>query len=601
MSKKRSQNQRLEAKSKGELCALLSDWIVNELSNDFGFDFEVRITDITDNKNQKVSDLSFYIQLKSTTSDTTNIYHDLNVDDLELFHSQVLPVVLIKYYENENTFYWDIIQLFVLDTLVKDDSNWKMKKFKRLKLTKKLDNLKLFREKLIESQKRINRYQLLNLGIADGIKIDEDDLSELVNHKNKNLLEYKALSLVEAEQEFKKGAQEKGMKILFDIYKTPNDDEYKLRAIVGLIFEYNILIQEENKTIFNLSEEGIELAKKIGKINFENFIIIRQNEAILYFIIKRMSQLLLSKKIQDNFDEKIFSLFYDQEIQELNKIHQEHIKNINDSLKELLMNKCVYEYILALSSIVDIVTYQIVKFAIFDENMVAEEEKGRSYLISECELIIEKIEDPNILISLYKSLANYYYWICKTDKAIEYLTNALKIAENYNDIGFLQSNEPLLSEIKSKPNPYKKKETKPIDEMSGKEYQEFAKQLMIVQGINLDKNDNTTNNINIALKDMDPTEYLKHCKNLRLSYITSPFGKSIGLASMGSKIIWCKYKGSIEGFDLNLVYNSFRTNNCLNCEYLEARENSWSCNVKFIKNLVEDPEFKDFLTKYFAC
>ena len=62
--KKRTSKQKSEDESKGVLQRLLHEWIVNPLDNDFGFDFEVRITKPLKDGEQEVTGDSFYIQNK---------------------------------------------------------------------------------------------------------------------------------------------------------------------------------------------------------------------------------------------------------------------------------------------------------------------------------------------------------------------------------------------------------------------------------------------------------------------------------------------------------------------------------------------------------
>jgi len=46
MVKKRGPNQRLEENSRNALRDALSDWVVNDLSDDFGLDFHVQLSTI---------------------------------------------------------------------------------------------------------------------------------------------------------------------------------------------------------------------------------------------------------------------------------------------------------------------------------------------------------------------------------------------------------------------------------------------------------------------------------------------------------------------------------------------------------------------------
>jgi hypothetical protein len=180
MVKKRTIQQKSEDESKGVLLTLLKEWIVNPLENDFGFDFEVRLTNPTVGEMQEVSEISFYIQNKSSIkSHKEKAIEQLDTDDWELFLGQRIPVLIVKYDIPNQEFYWEIAQDYLWDTIEKEDPNWRRQKSKSVKLTKKIKDLNEIKDAVLTSQARITRYHLLSLGIGEGIKIDRKDLSTL--------------------------------------------------------------------------------------------------------------------------------------------------------------------------------------------------------------------------------------------------------------------------------------------------------------------------------------------------------------------------------------------------------------------------------------
>ncbi|MFQ6088541.1 MAG: hypothetical protein ACE5K0_06535, partial [Candidatus Methanofastidiosia archaeon] len=219
-----------------------------------------------------------------------------------------------------------------------------------------------------------------------------------------------------------------------------------------MISDLNIVIPEENQRVLQLSDEGINLAKKIDKVDLEKYIVILKNEAKLFLLIRMMKEILLGLRIQNLQEERLFSSFYNRELLELNNLRNIIIREMNDALKELLNGNHVYYYIAALSIIIDTVSLQLRQFAIFDKTIIKEEEQGRSSLISQCEYLIENLKEQNLLIILYKSLADYYYCICKTKKAIEYMNKAIEIARKDKDISFVKANTQILEKMKNKPN-----------------------------------------------------------------------------------------------------------------------------------------------------
>jgi len=259
MAKKRTRQQISGAESNGALMKLFKDWVVNPLhKEDFGFDFDIQLTSSIDEKAQDVSEINFYVQNKSSiNSQKDKAVEDLKVDDWVLYLGQRRPVLIVKYDIPNEEFYWEIAQDYLWDVIEKKDANWRRKKTKRIVLTKKIDNLGEVKNTILNSQKRITRHHSLNLSIGEGIKIDERDLSGLARISGKFLDEYKALTLMESYLARKNGDREESRELLINVYKSPKNDEAKIRAIIGIIFSLSIADRQQNKRIVELANEAI--------------------------------------------------------------------------------------------------------------------------------------------------------------------------------------------------------------------------------------------------------------------------------------------------------------------------------------------------------
>lgn len=485
MTKKRSKNQKLEELSRSKLRALLSDWIVNDLPNDFGFDFEVRLCSSMDFGIQEVSESSFYIQVKASISDEK--FYDLDVDDWILFVSQKLPVVLIKYCERTDIFYWEIVQTYVWDVLEKSNPDWRKKKKRRIKLKNKLEDLELFRKYILDAQKRIVRHSVLSLDLGEGI-----DERERETHKQRFMSEYKDMSFVDASSCYQEGNRSKAITTLETIYKLPYEDKYKLEAIINWIFQVNPVNPEFNKKIIEISDEGIELSRSMGVFNFEHILIILKNQAKLVQIIIKISQLMCVKKIQSTVDEDIFlalssneltklnqsqreivniiksslgellnnngedvfSLYSSDELIKLKQSYQQIVNEINNSQGELLKNNYPDDYIRGLSVMIEIVTFQTQRFVPINLDVIKEEVSGGFSLILQCDYIVENIKDFDLRQQMYAKLSKYYYWICEKDKAIDYISKALEIVKEKGNISLIEEYTSILKQITEKPDPY---------------------------------------------------------------------------------------------------------------------------------------------------
>lgn len=526
----------------------------------------------------------------------------LDTEDWELFLGQRIPVLIVKYDIPKQEFYWEIAQDYLWDIIEKEDPNWKRQKSKSIKLTKKIKDLSEIKKAILVSQKRITRYHSMNLGIGEGIKIDPRDLSNLSKVRERALEEYKILSLQESYYLRKAGDREAAVKRLTEVYNSPKNDETKLRATIGLIFELNIIDLEENKKVIELANEAIKLAENLNKNYLKDYSIVLRDQAILVLVLKKMSQLQLGLKVQEVHVEQTFSLFYFQELAKLNQMRLDVVKEINDSLLNLISNKHVYYYLYALSILIDseTETVQLMMFSVFNKAVIDQEKTLRRYFIEQAETALTSISDIDLKKSLLRSLANYYYWTQRNEKAVSLITEAISLAEKDGDNLFKEDNKKLLERMKNKPDPHQMKEDKDIDDLTVEEYQEMTRRLLVGQGFSLEATDRLTSLIRIALSDMNPKPYLQFCEHLHIGYInTSKIGASIGLPSMGRKIVWCKHcKSSIDGFDLQGTFDIFQKENCESCTFLKTRDKDWKCYVKWVKEQQKDiPRFKEPLGK----
>jgi len=126
VTKKRSDNQELQAVSEGALQKELSTFVINELSEDFGLDFQATVTEDLDDEYQQVSSINFFIQLKASQDfgegDTASF--QASTDDLNLYLQNPSPVVLALYDNGDDEFYWTILQEYIWDELEDRTPDW---------------------------------------------------------------------------------------------------------------------------------------------------------------------------------------------------------------------------------------------------------------------------------------------------------------------------------------------------------------------------------------------------------------------------------------------------------------------------------------------
>ncbi|WP_158600493.1 DUF4365 domain-containing protein [Haloarcula sp. Atlit-7R] len=597
--KKRSEDQIKQSLSEGALRkALGTSFVINELDEDFGLDFQATVTKELDEEYQEVGPINFFIQLKSSQSFGNDDLAKFDADtvDLKLYLQQSLPVVLVLYDVDKDEFYWTIIQEYIWDTLKEDTPDWRNQKGNRIKIDKdqSFDKLDQLRTAILEAQNRILRRQNMALEIGEGLRLD--DIGELEAQQESSLEDYKGTSLLKSYRLQKRGDQDSAREELEKVYQAPEEDEGKLRAVIGLSHTYNPLVEEEALEVIRYCEEGIELAKDLDLMGDEKYLQVNKSQAELFILLDLIQQRMITKNFQEKADLPLFEAFYNQDLLDLLNKQLQVSSELNEALSSLLEDGHFTHYAISLPLVLDYIGEQISRFVRLD---VIDQDKLQSSdfvhpIAEQSETVLEIVDDEETQLILNLALGGYYYHTYETDKANERLSAALDIARDIDDKGRIELLEDFLSRVQDSPDPYEVENSD--DEKTLGEFQESLRDIVEMQGIDIDQNDRITDSLKLGIKDADPTEYFKHCEHLRIKYLTtSPLGESLGVYTLGNKVMWCKHGGGTEGLSLETLFHGFKNRHCEGCPHHSPRPHDWTGTVEWVTEQEQDSEFLEYL------
>ena len=189
MTRKRGRNQELEEESRSALRTALKSWVVNDLHNDFGLDFVVQLAQPDNGEYRKITPLSCYIQLKASErfSETDMIYWDFDVDFVESYWNCSVPVVLMLYEADTQSFYWTVLQQYVHEHLITDKPEWWSQNTIRISIdrTETLQDIDEFGKHLSEATRRIEQRRLRHIWSRDrlGTQTRGDSVGHLVDYQ----------------------------------------------------------------------------------------------------------------------------------------------------------------------------------------------------------------------------------------------------------------------------------------------------------------------------------------------------------------------------------------------------------------------------------
>ncbi|OLS22960.1 MAG: hypothetical protein HeimC2_28250 [Candidatus Heimdallarchaeota archaeon LC_2] len=600
--KSRDTKDKTNQRGVGEFIKRFAGWIVNEEFNDYGMDFEVRISVDIDRKMQDVQLFTFYSQLKSTDVVSEESSYDFKVSDLLFFENQDLPVLLARYFDGNSKLYYVIAQEYIWDILDIEDYSWRSQRTKVVKFEKEVNDLEEIREALMRCRARIIRMHLHSLKIGEGFSFSSpSSLDALIENKKRYEKEGRALSLHEAHLRRKDGDSEGEIQIYKTLIINPEDSYEKLLAYINL---EEIYVRKNNELEFkDIIQDGLILAKNLKEHGLGYFQLILASWLNYSKLHKKIAQSQIRKKsiLLGNSDP--LALYY--EFQFYDGI-LETIKNVNEKINSALnylWDNSDHMFITGLSIVIRIFVQKTSILYHLDSNVIEEIKISAKIVVDILESYLKYDFAPEFKIDVLYDLGIYYYHILEYDLAIDKLERAIEIAEETKNLSFMKYTTVKKQTLIDNPNPYeaiaeKAKSSKKLEELSGAEYKEDVVNLITqLDLIDLsDVNDEITKSVLNAIDDLDRTEIYRHCEFLRIRQIsTSILGHQIQLETLGPKVIWCKHG---QDFPINIslkhVFRIFKSSNCTNCSHHTPRDQNWKYTINDARNLEIETDFKKF-------
>ena len=571
----------IETQSVGFIYQFFSEWNPNELTNDFGLDFQIVIFE------QGISTkYTFCVQLKSTQSiNIKGEYIKFNIDirHLVYFCDFIDPVLLIVFDAQSKIGYYLNIFDYCTTILENEKPNWRTQKHITLNipLTNRLSDLEVVKNDIIDTTKRKWRYNSHLLKWYEGYELflsDPEKLEKIMNKKEQDTIEMRFHT---SQLYFYQDDLQKTKEQFEKVYNMKREDENQLKAILGYILSQNIILDNINSELSRLCQEGIELARKLNSNLYANtFTFFLKLLEYIKIINKMLPMFILRTQKSDSgvYDSFLIELEAIDLVNlniELDKINQELFKNLNEFLEQ----EDYRTYLILLLHVIKIGNYAneiLIKF--IDKSIVIESIEKFDPFIKIIEKLSDIGNDNEITLYTYFCLGGYYSLYDK-EVANDYYNKGLKLAQEIGHKFYLRKFNQMLS--------IKKKN---FEQFSYEAYQELPiKEALVDEIVMLEMKIESIPNGHmkevyaIALSDLDPTDFLKSCKYLAIWYKPSSLGIDLELYSIGRKTVIClkKVKYS-ESANLSLVYKYFKEKICRNCTDKNPRKEYWCFNHKIL-------------------
>lgn len=609
---KRSDNQRLDKRGEAHLNLQLERYVVNAYENDFGIDFEVNLTtkaDAKDDDLQQITGEHFFIQLKSSAGfdSDDSVFADLQTTHIAQYLDQPLPVVLAIYDDEYEGIYWRVVQEFVWDELSHENENWHEQSTVRVRIprSQKLTDHDRLETAIQRTQNRIIRNQSRDLAIGEGLSFSPDDFTELERQRENDRLSYRGLTLLKARQHLKRGDFDEAEESISEISESDHEDQAKVKALFMEMMRRNPAHAGEALEIVEYAQEAETLAQDLNLEVDELISTVHKHVAGLFVILEKRREMMFTDAVQDLDEFEVPDYDYLRDIESRNLLIGEvrAAGAINRALATLRENDHYYEYAVCLPPIIDYLSSRIMVGTLSPKEDRGEDELNP--LVDQAVQLADYIPEPETEFNLRKSAAVYYYYTNNPDTAKELLNDARDLAEEIDDHVLVKDTEDLLQRIEEQPDPYDHSDDSEGGDEEGDTVpnrEEAVRQILELQGIDVDLDDPGSGEYDpvesaarLGIDDADSEEYHRHCEHLHVAYNPSYLGKLTGVASIGTKILWCKHGGGMSSASLTRMFPAFKDEYCDGCEHHCPRPDDWELTHEFAEQQVNDSEFQEFL------
>ncbi len=581
---KRPESHIKEAESFAYLEGTLKEWVLNRLSNDYGIDYDIQIFEEEESTN-----LNFGAQIKSTETskvDATHLKFSLGTNYIDYFFKQIRPILFIVYCITRKSAFWVVMQEYVLDTLNNEKPDWLNQKYSTIKIPLRnvLTDKEAIKEAVRRCSKRIAVESFYTLSIDDGLGLNGalEDIEKLKNFEERTeyVLNHKKLLL--AQKLTITGDYEIVRKKLREVYSQNKKDLPHLSSIIALIAFSNSNVNEENKKVFDLANEGLQIAEQLDKKTEIAILLVHRAQALHLTIIKGITGHLIARKSMGLEGIGIIvEIETSKRIRQLTEALAKVGLDVRDAFKILIDSKNYYilAYLLALSLYMTTTTIQLMGQLIGKEKF-KDEIEAKDILAQHLINLIKVFKDEELELNIRESVANYYYYTRSGKDGLKILEPALRIAEKRKNQPEIEKINFMINSFKTKPDPYNI-DTKSILEVSSiGNLTELVKEYIELQGYDLNDDSQMSSALNLGLRDMDPEPYLKYCKELHVHYVsTSLLGELTGVPSIGSKLLWCKHSKVTYNYHLDKGFETHKGQYCRNCKHRKPRSEDWVCTV----------------------
>lgn len=582
---KRPRTHQIETLSDTFLEKFFSKWVCNKYNPDYGLDYKITIV-----KDENITEFFFFVQNKGTdVIDVKKNYvnFDFEVKYLCYYLKLPTPVILIRYDAQSDCAYWLNIQKYCKNILDVESPSWRNQITKRVKIPveNRLNDINIIRNDIIQSTKENIRFAVEKFDWHEGYEEILSDPEKIEKIINKTEIDNIKARLHTSILYFRRDDLEKMQEQYIEIYKQKRGDKHHLQAILAILASTNLFILQKNDPLISLSDEGLKLSEKLQNELYIDIFSFFMSYYKAFEIIKQKLPIIIKRaevaRNQIDVDEFI-KFIWDLEDVGLNELLEKNSKEMSKILLKLLENGQLYEFLVLLLHLLQIeilVNYTLKNFV--EKSLLSEILKKHKDLIEKILDLSQRLDYKDLLLQTYLIIGGYFE-LFNLDKAKEIYTKGLELANEISHLFYIKKFNYNLNELGKDFRPFTLND---VIEMP------LSTSIQTIKSFKLSNIDTIPDphikeSLKVALNDIDPIEFLKHCEFIAVGYYPSKLGQAFGIYSLGAKKIAClKNKMIYDSRQLTDTFELFKKNFCEGCEYRKPREDNFDPPLKIIDEM----------------
>lgn len=402
------------------------------------------------------------------------------------------------------------------------------------------------------------------------------------------------------------GEQEQSLQKLLSVYKKLDaDPKQRLSALESLVWYYNPTSKDENRTLFELSMQGLKLADAVGDRLHSQYFRGISMQAVYFKMVNDLTNEMLLQKLS-YASKSVFEFFTITSIRDtslkLAVLGQDFVTNLRTVEQERYYGASAD--LLRRYGLMMLYLYQCYVVWIqanHIDDLLKSAENSLDLALKMCQHANWSILECMVL----DGMATLYHFKNDINNRRSVLNRFQEIAKRLGHKGLTKQAEKKWQFYEASgrfitgPSDIPPSREEDFEKRSEEEMDRMHRRLLEAGGIDVNGDGELSGLARIGLKDRNPERVLKHCEHLHVEVVNyGPVWDMVGLPTTGTKLLYCDLKDTfLTGWTLDGIFHEFEGTYCSKCNSCSPRAADWKWSYRWQREREQPDKMKAILKK----